>query len=160
MTGLGEIIEGYGELAEWFVGACNAEARSTATRIDAGTFDADAAASAAVRAVNLGLLGLAGLAGSVVGASGVAKAPSTLTPLQCHDDPVNETRRFEHVTLTNDFGMSFVAHAVPGELKPKETDFRLVPDMPGFPSAGFYTGDLTVRADSGERKIPIEWPVG
>ena len=50
MTGFGEVIEGYFELAEQFVRDCGAEARRTATRIDAGTFDADAAASAAVRA--------------------------------------------------------------------------------------------------------------
>ena len=160
MTGFGEVIEGYFELAEQFVRDCGAEARRTATRIDAGTFDADAAASAGVRAVNLGLLGIVSLAGWAVGAPNVAKAPTGLDPLPMQD-LAKEQRKFDPVTvtLTNGFGDTFGAHAQPCALTAVQTEFELVADIAHIPRAGRYVGKLNVRADSGPRSIDVTWRV-
>lgn len=159
MTGFAEIIEGYGELAEWFVAECSAEARRTATRVDDGTFDADAAASAAVRAVNLGLLGLVGLAGEVAAAPHVAKAPTRLVPLRMQDTVASEQRTLDPVTLANAFGDRFDAHANPNVLPVGATDFELVADINHIPRAGRYIGRLNVRASSGQRSIDVTWRV-
>jgi len=163
---LAEAVEGYVELARWWIGEVGGDAEEVGRRIDAGTFDANAAMAAAARCGALSVLGGAALANEFLDATSIiSRPPSVVRTVKSGRIPAPAAQAGARVQprpltlkqpLRCGFGDSIPVNRVkivPAALV-QEPTFRLEATITGDP-AGVYTGTVWIAAGGAETGLPV-----
>jgi hypothetical protein len=151
---LGEAVEGFVELAQWFTNLVGQQAVGMARAVGSRTFDADAAAAGLARVAVLPLVGWAALVNEVVEAGSILGGrfysdrpigPDTFTA------PFSEVPRALRLaaSLTNGFGESLPESSGitvdPPTLGVGEREFKLQAVAVPARYVGVYSGKVEVR---------------
>lgn len=163
---LAEAVEGYVELARWWIDQMGGHAEDVGRRIDAGTFDASAAMAAAARCGALSVLGGAALVNEFLDATSIiSRPPSPARTVTSGAIPApavkagvpNQTRQLTlKEPLVSGFADSIPVSRVkivPPQLV-GETSFKLEATITGDP-AGVYTGAVWVSTAGVEVSVPV-----
>jgi hypothetical protein len=156
---LAQVMHGYARLASELIDRWDAHASTVAARLDAGTYDADAAVADVAKCASL-----AAESGFLL-ASEALDAVAILTggQLRSHivvSDPFSTTVPGAGLSiagpLTSGFGhaLSLVVPE-PAQLDPGATEFRLRADATGRP-AGTYVGQVEAAGD-GQAESVLVW---
>jgi hypothetical protein len=163
---LGEVTEGFVGLARWFATLVGEEAAAMGRRIDAGTFDADAAASSLARWAALPLLGWAAAVNEVADAAAIFRGLRRERDLESDffEAPERGLPRalLLEGPLTNGFGRTVTTAGKPAEADLIPADWvKIVPPALAAGEANFRFRATAVPPDrigvySGKVKVMVE----
>src|SRR6266498_6075528 len=162
MGSLEDVVHGYTTLAEDLVERWSEHASTVATKLDAGTYDADSAvadlAACATLATESGLL----LASEALDALAVATGRQ-YAPVIVDSDPFWSPLKGATLTLNgplvDGFGVRLpvnVINVIPPKLDPEATEFSLRANATGYPG-GTYVGKVVASKPGSEDQKVTVW---
>ena len=166
---LAEAVEGYVELARWWIDQVGDHAEDVGRRVDAGTFDAQAAMASAARCGALSALGGAALVNEFLDATSIisrppdavrkvrsGNIPAPAAPALLAGAPAQPRQLTLKEPLICGFGDSLPVSRV--QIAPKalinEPTFYLEATITVEP-AGVYTGQVWVSTAGAEQSVPV-----
>jgi hypothetical protein len=161
-TRITDVVDDYAELGTWLLEKWSARASTVASRLDAGTYDADSAAADFAAAASLMAESWARLAGEALDCVAI------LTGRQCEPEIVDSeifstTLKGAKLELEGPLVNAWdgplptdLIEIIPSQLGAGDTDFRLRADATGYPG-DTYLGKVVASLPNGQEEEVTVW---